>query len=134
MLRRSFCTYIPKQTDRGNPFGKYGLLDVANVPPAPRELINKFRLENQKHIKKEDATLAPSERRQRQHMLCQKCGTMKLTINFDKAPSARIGMFGVCVGGTDYTHHRFHVLTSDQYRLLGPLPPNERLKWFMDNR
>ncbi|EPY38775.1 hypothetical protein AGDE_05154 [Angomonas deanei] len=82
-----------------------------------------FRLENQKHIKKDVA-------RDRRYRLCTKCGITTVVINFDQVPSARVGLWGRCVNDSDYTHHRFADVSQREYEQLREWPTEKRLNWW----
>ena len=84
----------------------------------------RFRLEAQKHMRN-DTT------RTRQYALCKKCGSMHVVVNFDVIPSARIGLWGKCVGGRDYTHHEFVAVSQSQYVRMQQMMPAQRITWFL---
>ncbi len=135
MLRRTLCFSSlragpPTATDRGNVASRFGYIDTARVPGQTRTALQKIKLENQKHIRKEMREMSPSEQRKRQFVICQKCGVLNMVINFDKIPSARVGMFGLCTDGADFTHHKFAVISGDQYRMLQEKDIRDRLDWF----
>lgn len=57
-----------------------------------------------------------------------------VVMGFEQTPSARLGLFGRCVDGKDYTHHHFVHLTKDQYESCIDVPRDERLtKLFFDS-
>lgn len=88
-----------------------------------KRLKDLFRLENQKHIRN-DLT------RERRYSFCVKCGTTTMTVNFNHVPSARLGLWGRCVDGLDYTHHRFAQISPEEYRKLREWPASKRLNWW----
>jgi hypothetical protein len=107
---------------RGNPIGEFGVMSVAKAPAVPRHVIESFRLERQAHA-------GPTDARPHKYLLCTKCGVASVTVNFDAVPSARIGMFGVCEGGKDYTHHKFVTTSAAEYARLQAMTPAERVRW-----
>lgn len=111
--------------------GDYGvMISPDKAPGVPRHLKERFRLEKQKHIKEEDAEASARNMiRPRQYTVCTKCGISSLVINFDAVPSARIGMYGVCENGKDYTHHAFRVISKQDYERMQDLSKKERLQW-----
>lgn len=95
----------------------------ASTNSGNKRLKDLFRLENQKHIRK-DAT------RERQYRFCVQCGTTTMTVNFSQVPSARLGLWGRCVDNKDYTHHRFADISAEEYRKLREWPAAKRLNWW----
>lgn len=99
---------------------RFGHLDLkSRASPAMKE---SFRLENQSHMRKD-------VERQRLYSLCKLCGTTTVLVNFDKVPSARIGLWGRCKGDKDYTHHRYVSVSQSEYEGLKEKSPPERLNW-----
>lgn len=108
-------------------FTKFGGLQrsagLTGSTAANKRLKDLFRLENQKHIRKD-------ELRERKYQFCTRCGITSVTINFNEVPSARIGLWGRCVDEKDYTHHRFAELSQAEYKKLREWPVNKRLDWW----
>ncbi len=137
MFSRSSFLFITKRgggssTTRGiEGVGEFGaMLTPTQVRAVPKHLKDRFRLEKQKHIKEEDAETA----RTRQYTVCTKCGVSSVVINFDAVPSARIGMYGTCVDGKDYTHHKFRVIPKFDYERMQDMSKKERLQWLFQER
>lgn len=91
--------------------------------PTNKRLKDLFRLENQKHIRRDN-------NRDRRYQFCVRCGITTMTVNFDQVPSARIGLWGRCVDDRDYTHHSFADLSAAEYRKLREWPTLKRLSWW----
>jgi hypothetical protein len=106
-------------------FTRHGVLN-RNVT-APHRLKALFRLENQKHVRNDS-------QRERRYLFCPKCNTTTVTINFDQMPSARIGLWGRCVDGRDYTHHKFVGVSQADYMTLREMAPEERGSWWRFER
>lgn len=114
-----------KAHTRGSPIGDYGIVDVAAAGACPPHMLARARLESQKHIKSDTE-------RPRKYTLCTRCGVANLMINFEAVPSARFGMYGTCVDGKDYTHHKFTVIGADVYRRLQDMPRERRVQWWFE--
>lgn len=142
MFLRSRFLFITKRgggstTSRGvEGFGEYGTLVTPTAAPMiPKHLKDRFRLEKQKHIKEEDAEAASKNcTRPRQYTVCTKCGVSSVVINFDAVPSARLGMYGTCEGGKDYTHHKFRVVSKEDYERMQSMAMRERIQWLFQER
>ncbi|CAG9575045.1 conserved hypothetical protein [Leishmania major strain Friedlin] len=104
-------------------FTKFGALNRSNGVVLSKRMKDTFRLENQKHMRKDFD-------RERRYRLCQRCGITSVTVNFDQVPSARVGLWGRCVDGKDYTHHRFVELSQREYEQLRDWPIEKRLNWW----
>jgi hypothetical protein len=98
---------------------KFGEIVPPSVP-VPKRMKDMARLEAQKSI------MAESVRRRR-YNFCTQCGSTTLSIGFDETPSARIGLWGRCVGNKDYTHHRFVSVAKGEYDRLREMTTEERL-------
>ena len=119
-----------KARTRGNPAGDYATIADPNKAAAiPNYLKERFRLEKQKHVRDEEKAGTP---RPRQYTMCSKCGLSTIVINFDAVPTARIGMFGTCKNGTDYTHHKFSVVTKEDYDMMKSMTKEERVQWMFN--
>ncbi|CCW63447.1 unnamed protein product [Phytomonas sp. EM1] len=120
---------------RSNVFGANSLFSFTKFGAIPRNTAfeaNKrtrylFSLENQKHIQRD-------HQRERRYRFCVQCGIITVTVNFDRVPSARIGLWGRCVDDRDYTHHRFVELTQREHARLKEWPVERRLNWWRYER
>lgn len=88
-----------------------------------QRLKNAFRLESQDHMLKD-------YQREREYKFCLKCGSTTVTVNFENVPSARVGLWGRCDEGKDYTHHKFVTLTSAEYQKMREWPLDRRLSYW----
>lgn len=104
-------------------FTRFGSLHRNSGAVMDQRTKDLFRLENQKHMRKDF-------QRERWYQLCTKCGITTVTVNFEAVPSARIGLWGRCVGDTDYTHHRFVDLSQREYEHIRDAPIEKRLHWW----
>lgn len=104
-------------------FTKFGSLNRNNCPVMSKRMKDAFRLENQRYM------LRDTER-ERRYRLCTKCGITTVTVNFDKVPSARVGLWGRCVNDRDYTHHRFAELSRREYEHIRDWNIDKRLNWW----
>lgn len=100
---------------------RFGKLHVNHA--VPEHMRRVARLENQSRMKQDT--------RERRYAICTKCGVTTLTVNFDKMPSARLGIFGECADGQDYTHHRWSPLTGEEYKSLATVPFDKRVDWYL---
>ena len=99
-------------------------LDPASVPPSNSLRKSKWRLDEQPHMR--------GDTRERKHALCRLCGSLTVTVNFSNVPSARLGMWGRCKDGKDFTHHRFVVIAEDHYKALRDRNVAERVRWWSE--
>ena len=100
-----------------NSLTRHGVLNRTQV--AAKRLKDLFRLESQKHVRNDVD-------RERRYLFCPKCNTTTVTINFDKMPSARVGLWGRCVDDKDYTHHTFHAVSQSEYMRMRDMSAEER--------
>uniref|UniRef100_A0A7S4KHF5 Uncharacterized protein n=1 Tax=Paramoeba aestuarina TaxID=180227 RepID=A0A7S4KHF5_9EUKA len=107
----------------GGPFSltKFGKFARYTATPSEKEYM---RMSNQKYI-------IEDTKRQKMYTLCRKCGNIRMTVNLDKVPSARIGLWGTCVNGLDYRHHSWVQIRSHEYQELKNLELRERLNHFI---
>ena len=106
---------------------KYGMMKPASFK-APEYLKRQFRLESQKHMTQQKGT---DDGRRRDYNICTKCGLISVVVNFRRVPSARLGMWGECKGGRDYTHHRLAPMTQAQYVKLQAIPVEQRASYYL---
>lgn len=104
-------------------FTRFGAINRADGPELTKRTKDLFRLENQKHMLNDVL-------RERRYRLCTRCGITTVTVNFDRVPSARIGLWGRCAGDRDYTHHRFVELSQREYQHIRDWPVPKRLSWW----
>ena len=107
----------------GGPFSltKFGKFAKYTASQSEKEYM---RMSNQKYIKEDG-------KRQKIFSLCRKCGNIRFTVNLDKVPSARIGLWGTCVNGLDYRHHSWISIREVEYQSLKNLDLRERLNHYI---
>ena len=126
-----FFFVLIKAMSRANVFGpnslysftKFGALNRSNGVVLNKRMKDVFRLENQKHMRNDFD-------RERRYRFCTRCGITSVTVNFDRVPSARVGLWGRCVNDQDYTHHRFTELSQREYEQVRDWPVEKRLNWW----
>ncbi len=124
MLRRFGSMLLNRQDVIGGPGSAQSLSrfgPMADPQPTPDYLKRKFRLSLQKHMQKDS--------REKRYAFCSRCGLTTMTVNFDRVPSARLGLFGKCKDGRDFTHHKFTTLKESEYRALQSVKMEDRATW-----
>jgi hypothetical protein len=86
-----------------------------------------IRLTNQKRIRKDSS-------RSRECAFCKRCGALTYAINFDRVPSAYIGLHVKCIGGDQFTKHEYVKLTEAEWRVMTKMPVKERVNWYLFER
>ena len=100
---------------------RFGKLAQHSATSSEKEYM---RLSSQRYIRQD-------KEREKVYSMCRKCGNTRMTVNWDRIPSARIGLWGTCVNGLDYRHHAWIPIKESEYQSLKPLERRDRLNHYI---